>query len=86
MNKKKSNKRTLFILIPLLGLSMLAFILLPRTSKSIDLNTEESAQVDESKYDVDNQKHEVPVNHEPIFASIFKFIVNCNPFKKEAQL
>ncbi|HXB39180.1 MAG TPA: hypothetical protein VNZ49_01480 [Bacteroidia bacterium] len=86
MKKKNTNKRTLFILIPLLGLSLLAFILLPRTGRNIDLSNEESAQAVQSAYDVDDQKHEAPVNHEPVFVSVFKFIVNCNPFKREAQL
>ena len=85
MKKKNTNKRTLYVLIPLLGLSMLAFILLPRTtSNGAVINDDFNTPSAQSNYDVDDQKHEAPANHEPVLISVFKFIVNCNPFKKEA--
>ncbi len=86
MKKSNTNKRTLFILIPLLWISMLAFVLLPRSTKSVHVSADDIGSSIKSNYDVDDQKHEAPTNHEPVFVSIFKFIVNCNPFRKETQL
>jgi hypothetical protein len=39
----------------------------------------------QSEYSAEEQKPEVP-SHEPVYISVFKFIVNCNPFKKETGI
>lgn len=86
MKKKSNNKRTIFILVPMLGLSLLAFVLTP-SAPALGIQAEDNTSVDmKSNYDVDDQKHEAPANHEPLFISVFKFIVNCNPFRKETNL
>ncbi len=88
MKKKKANKRMLFVLVPMLGISLAASLMTPRSvaapGPGIEFNEPSSAS--SANYDVDDQKHEAPANHEPVFMSIFKFIVNCNPFRKEANL
>ncbi len=87
MKKKKANKRTLFILVPLLGLSLFASVFAPGSKTGMNGKVAfEGPYTTQTNYDVDNQKHEAPQNHEPVFMSIFKFIVNCNPFKKETLL
>jgi len=87
MKKKSNNKRTIFILVPLLGLSLLAFVLSPSAAPGSGINAEADTSINmKGNYDVDDQKHEAPANHEPVFISIFKFIVNCNPFRKETNL
>ena len=87
--KKNTNKRTLFILVPLFALSMLAFIFIPRQTPQLNPGTEgNSGSLVGGNYAVDEPKQEAPVpnDREPVVISIFKFIVNCNPFKKEAAL
>jgi flagellar basal body-associated protein FliL len=74
------------IIIVLLVFSLFTSLLAPRTlhSANHDLNALEVSAT-KGSYDVDNQKHETPANHEPVFMSVFKFLVNCNPFKKETS-
>lgn len=78
----------LFVLVPLLGLSVFASLLAPHSVRPSSAGAEynEPSAASSPNYNVDDQKHEAPANHEPVFMSIFKFIVNCNPFKKEANL
>jgi len=85
--KKNTNKHTLFIGVPLLALSLLAFIFIPRQALNLGSNPGENAgPAVHGNYEMDEQKQEVPApsEREPVVISVFKFIVNCNPFKKEA--
>lgn len=88
MKQKVKNKRRLIALVAFFSLSMLAFIMVPgKPSALIGSHSEEAGTVKmEENYDLDNQKqHESPAN-EHMLISVFKFIVNCNPFRKETQL
>lgn len=88
MKKKRYNKRMLVALVVIFTLSMLAFISVPgKPSAFVGSGNEETGTVKlEENYGVDNQKPSEPAAHEHMLLSVFKFIVNCNPFRKETQL
>ncbi len=84
MENKSLKKKIALALVPLVGLCLVVFI---STSKNASANSNNNLNYlpsYQSEYAAEDQKPEVP-SHEPIYISIFKFIVNCNPFKKETQ-
>lgn len=87
MRRKKANKHGYVHVVLLLGLSIMALGLLPG---SITIGQNPANEVGGAGvnvgYEVEHNKQEAPANHEPVFMSVFKFIVNCNPFKKETSL
>lgn len=82
---KNSNKKTLFILIPLLSVSLLSSLAVSHGSSRNADAASIGIRVNQGNYDVNGRKHEAPATHEPLFKAIFKFIVNCNPFRKESS-
>ena len=85
MESKDLKKQILLALMPIVALSMLVlFTTLPK-SISASANEDDSSFSIQSEYATQEQKQEAP-SPEPVYISIFKFIVNCNPFQKETQL
>lgn len=70
--------------MPVMALSVI--VLFTTAPKSLSASTSEGNpfRTMQSEYTSEEQKQDVPSN-EPIYISVFKFIVNCNPFQKETQ-
>lgn len=84
---RKINKQTLYFLVPLASVTLMAFIVLSGSEAGAGSNGDTKMNLRmNGAYKVNHQKHEAPANHEPALISVFKFIVNCNPFKKETSL
>jgi hypothetical protein len=74
------------LLIPLLAGSLLFFVL---TLSGI-LYSNEAAEnswssANKTTLKVQGEKQELPENRDFVLSPIFKFIVKCNPFKKESS-
>ena len=85
MENKHLRKQILLALVPVIALSLI--VLFNTVPKSFFDSGEEGSLVPtiQSEYAAEEQKQDAP-SQEPIYISIFKFIVNCNPFQKETQL
>ncbi len=84
MENKKLKKKIILALTPLFVLSLVVIISTIPKSFSNTKYEGNYAPSFQSEYAAEEQKPEVP-SHEPVYISIFKFIVNCNPFQKETQ-
>ena len=85
MENKQLKKRIVLALLPLVALSVGVFITTaPKTFSNSNYSVNYDGPSYQSEYSSEEEKPEVP-SHEPVYISIFKFIVNCNPFKKETQ-
>jgi hypothetical protein len=83
MENRNFKKKIILALTPLLGLSMLVlFSTLPvfLNGSNSDESNMSSLQGEYST----EQKSDTP-SHEPVYISVLKFIMNCNPFQKETQ-
>jgi hypothetical protein len=80
MEKENYKKQLYLALTPLFILCIVVFINAGSVSVSKEVNNVNSPAV-ESLYSTEEQP-----SHEPVYVSIFKFIINCNPFQKESQL
>jgi hypothetical protein len=82
MESRNLKKQIVLALVPL-GMLCVCVFSFDNKDFSAHLKYEEAGVVANS-YSSQEQKQESP-SHEPMFISVFKFIVNCNPFKREAQ-
>ena len=76
MEKENYRKQFYLALTPLLVLCIIVFMNARSASVSKEI-TNENAPVVESLFSAEEQP-----SHEPVYISIFKFIINCNPFQK----
>jgi len=84
MENKNSIKKILLALTPLLMLStMVLCYTVPQSFSKAKYDEDYSSSL-QSEYTAEEQKPEAP-SHESVYISIFKFIINCNPFQKETQ-
>jgi hypothetical protein len=85
MENKQLKKQIILALIPLIALSFaVLFGSSSGTFRTTKYKLFNNAAFGQPEYASGDQKPEMP-SPEPVYVSIFKFIVNCNPFKKEAQ-
>lgn len=86
MTKKPLNKKFLFSASVIIALFCISFFLKSNNSSTdLSVNTE-SIVPSYGVQSADNQDVPDRTEKEPIYMSIFKLIVNCNPFKeKKAQ-
>jgi hypothetical protein len=82
MENKDLRNKFVLALSPILVLCLIVFMNTASVSSSFETDDENAAPVS-NVYDAEEQKADV---HEPVYVSIFKLIMNCNPFQKEAQL
>ena len=80
MGKNNSNKKVLIAACLFLFLLSAAFCLQYSLSAASPFQS-----VDSTAYQRDAEVDPKSNHDEPLYTSIFKFIVDCNPFKKQAE-
>ena len=86
MKNKQSKRGIIIALVPLFVLCMIVFVYtVPRTFTNSGYGVNYGVPSYQNEYSSQEHKPEKP-SHDPVYLSIFKFIVNCNPFKKEASI
>ena len=83
MESKSLRSKFVLALLPLFVLCFVVFMNTALVSFSTDKEDDNAASVS-SLYTTEEQKEDM--QHDPVYISIFKFIMNCNPFQKETQL
>ena len=84
MENKILKRKIALALTPVFVLSLIVlFSNVPKSFDSVNYAGDLIPSM-QSEYAAEEQKQETP-SHEPVYISIFKFIVNCNPFQKETQ-
>jgi hypothetical protein len=86
MRLKPDYSKSLFLLVPLLAASLLFFVLTLSGTLNSNRQPENGLSTHESSLKIKEQKQELPGTYGHVLAPIFKFIVNCNPFRKESGL
>ena len=82
MKNKELKKKIFLALLPLFALSLVVGLATVPKAFSNESSEEGYLPSLQSDYTAEDQKSDSP---EPVYISIFKFIVNCNPFQKETQ-
>lgn len=86
MRKKLSNKKLLYSASIIVAVFFISFFLKSNYSSTDSSVNTESIVPSYGVQSADNQDVPDRTEKEPIYMSIFKLIVNCNPFKeKKAQ-
>ena len=80
MENKRLKKQILLALLPAIALSMLLLVAAAEFVSGSDYEGSSFPSI-QSEFSAEEQP-----SHEPVYISIFKFIINCNPFQKESQL
>lgn len=83
MDNKNFKRQIVLALAPLFVLCFAVFVNTVPGSLSKSMRDKSSSAI-ESMYSSNEQKDEAP-SREPIYVSVIKFIINCNPFQKETQ-